>query len=166
MLGGLTTRELVGYVAAQVAGGCVGSVVANAMFSEPLVAASETTRAGAGVWTGEVFATVGLLVVIFGVVRSGRSSAAPFAVAGYIASAYFFTSSTSFANPAVTAARTLTDTFAGIAPSSAPAFVACQLVGLVLGVGVVAVLYPDPQAAASAVVVPMESKERDDVAAG
>ena len=167
VFGGLTTGEMLGYVAAQVIGGCAGSVVANVMFSEPALAASETTRGGTGVWTGEVVATIGLLIVIFGVVRSGRGAAAPFAVGAYLASAYFFTSSTSFANPAVTMARTLTDTFAGISPSSAPAFVACQLGGLVLGVGIVVALYPDARAAATSVVVPIQSEEKlDDVAAG
>ena len=100
-------------------------------------------RDGGGLWLGEVVATFGLLTVILGVVRSGRSSAAPFAVGGYIAAAYWFTSSTSFANPAVTIGRTLTDTFAGIKPSSAPAFIVAQigltqplLIGLVLVMGI------------------------------
>ena len=157
--GGLTTRETISYIASQFVGGCVGSAVANVMFSEPLVSASEKVRSGSGLWTAEVVATLGLLLVVFGVVRSGRSAAAPFAIGAYIGSAYFFTSSTSFANPAVTAARTLTDTFAGIAPSSAPAFVACQVVGLVIGVALIAALYPDARAAADAVVVPMQSED-------
>jgi DNA-binding transcriptional ArsR family regulator len=110
-------------------------------------------------WTSEVVATVGLLLVIFGVVRSGRATAAPFAVGAYIGGAYFFTSATSFANPAVTVARTLSDTFAGIVPSSAPAFVVCQFVGLVVAVALILVLYPDVADTSDAVVVPMESEE-------
>ena len=155
--GGLTTREALAYVPSQVAGGCIGAVVANVMFSTAAFQLSETSRAGTGLWTGEVVATVGLLLVVFGVARSGRATAAPFAVGGYIGSAYFFTSSTSFANPAVTVARTLSDTFAGIEPASAPAFLACQLAGLVVAVALIAALYPDARAAADDVVVPMES---------
>jgi hypothetical protein len=105
-------------------------------------------------------ATFGLLLVVFGVVRSGRGSMAPFAVGAYIGGAYFFTASTSFANPAVTAARMLSNTFAGIAPSSAPAFVAAQLGGAVLAVGAVRVLYPDTAATAADVVVPREEAVR------
>ena len=104
----------------------------------------------------EVVATFGLVLVVFGVARSGRSSAAPFAVAAYIGSAYFFTSSTSFANPAVTIGRTLSNSFAGIRPSSAPAFVVAQLVGAGIAVAAVRVLYPDVAVAAPGVVVPHE----------
>jgi glycerol uptake facilitator-like aquaporin len=107
-------------------------------------------------WLSEVVATLGLLLVIFGVVRGGRASAAPFAVGAYIGAAYFFTSSTSFANPAVTVARTLSATFAGISPRSAPAFIVCQLIGLVVAVALVAVVFVRPEARASSVVVPHE----------
>ena len=124
IFGGLTTRELVIYIPAQVVGACVGAIVANLMFDLPAVTLSTQARDSSGVLLGEVVATYGLLLVIFGVVRSGKASTVPFAVAGYIAAAYWFTSSTSFANPAVTIGRTLTDTFAGIKPSSAPAFIA------------------------------------------
>jgi arsenate reductase len=141
--GGLTNRELAAYIPAQVGGGCVGAVVANLMFELPAINVSTHVRSSGGLWLGEVVATLGLVLVIFGVVRSGRSSAAPFAVAGYIAAAYWFTSSTSFANPAVTIARTLSDTFAGIKPSSVPAFVAAQLVGGTLAIGLARFLYPD-----------------------
>ena len=141
--GGLTTRELVAYVPAQIAGGCAGAVVANLMFDLPAVTASTHARTGGGLWLGEVVATLGLVLVVFGVVRSGRAASAPFAVAGYIAAAYWFTSSTSFANPAVTVARTLSDTFAGIKPSSAPGFVIAQLAGAALAVGLARFLYPD-----------------------
>jgi arsenate reductase len=122
------------------------------MFDLDAVTLSQHTRSSSGQWLGEVVATFGLLMVILGVVRSGRSFAAPFAVGAYIAAAYWFTSSTSFANPAVTVARTLTDTFAGIAPASAPAFVAAQLVGAAAAVALARFLYPDIVAAA--VVVP------------
>ena len=159
--GGLTNRDVAGYVPSQVVGGCIGAVVANVMFGEAAVQLSERTRHGAGIWTAEIVATVGLLLVIFGVVRSGRAHAAPFAVGAYIGGAYFFTSSTSFANPAVTVARTLSDTFAGIAPSSAAGFVASQLVGLIVAVALIAALYPDADDVAPDVVVPMQPEERD-----
>lgn len=143
VLGGLTNRELAAYVPAQVIGGCAGTVIANLMFDLPAVTLSTHTRSSGGLWLGEVVATFGLLTVIFGVVRSGRTSAAPFAVGAYIAAAYWFTSSTSFANPAVTVARTLTDTFAGIEPSSAPAFVAAQIAGAAVAVALARFLHPD-----------------------
>jgi len=143
VLGGLSARELASYVPAQIAGACGGAIVANLMFDLPAVTASTHVRSSGALWLGEGVATFGLLLVILGVVRSGRSSAAPFAVGGYIAAAYWFTSSTSFANPAVTVGRTLTDTFAGIDPSSAPAFVAFQLVGGLAAVGLARFLFPD-----------------------
>ncbi|MDQ3106558.1 MAG: aquaporin, partial [Actinomycetota bacterium] len=137
-------------------GACLGAVVANLMFALPAVELSTKTRSDSNLWLAEVVATLGLLVVIFGVVRSGRSSAAPFAVGGYIGAAYFFTSSTSFANPAVTAGRTLSDTFAGIEPASAPGFVAAQLIGLVVAVVTIRALYPHVGDTAANVIVPME----------
>ena len=142
VLGGLTSRELAFYVPAQVVGACFGAVVANLMFELDAVTLSTHTRSAGGLWLGEVVATFGLLMVILGVVRSGRATTAPFAVGGYIAAAYWFTSSTSFANPAVTIGRTLTDTFAGIKPSSAPAFIVAQLVGGALAVALTRFLYP------------------------
>lgn len=154
LLGGLTTRELAAYVPAQVVGGCVGVMVANLMFELPAVTASTHMRSSGGLWLGEAVATFGLLLVILGVVRSGRADSAPFAVGGYIAAAYWFTSSTSFANPAVTIARSLTDTFAGIKPSSVPAFIAFQIVGGLVAVGLARFLYPDLPAAD--LVVPHE----------
>lgn len=154
VLGGMSTGDAGAYISAQVAGGALGSVTANVMFSEPAVAWSTTPRSGGGLWLAEAVATFGLLLVVFGVVRSGRSSAAPFAVGAYIAGAYFFTASTSFANPAVTLARTLTDTFTGIEPSHAPAFVVCQLLGAAVAVLAVRALYPDAHRLAEAVVVP------------
>src|SRR6188472_2390880 len=141
--GGLSTRELLAYIPAQIAGACVGAVVANLMFDLDAINLSTHTRSSSGIWLGEVVATFGLLIVILGVVRSGRASTAPFAVAGYIAAAYWFTSSTSFANPAVTIGRTLTDTFAGIEPSSAPAFIVAQLTGGALAIGLARYLHPN-----------------------
>jgi arsenate reductase len=150
--GGMTTRELAAYVPAQVFGACAGVVIANVMFDLDPVTLSTHARSSGGVWLGEVVATFGLLIVILGVVRSGRVSFAPFAVAGYIAAAYWFTSSTSFANPALTIGRTLTDTFAGIKPSSAPAFIAAEIVGGAVAVALARYLTPDLSAAD--VVVP------------
>ena len=154
VLGGLTTAEAGAYCAAQVAGGTVGAVLANVMFTLPAVQLSGHARSSGALWTSEVVATFGLLLVIFGVVRSGRSAVAPFAVAAYIGGAYFFTSSTSFANPAVTLARSLSDTFAGIAPSSVPAFVVAQVVGAGLAIALVRLLYPTIAHVAPDVVVP------------
>lgn len=141
--GGITTREALAYVPAQIAGACGGAVIANVMFELDPVNLSTHARSSAGLWVGEIVATFGLLIVILGVVRSGRSNTAPFAVAGYIAAAYWFTSSTSFANPAVTVGRTLSDTFAGIKWSSAPAFVAAQLVGGIGAMALARYLHPD-----------------------
>jgi glycerol uptake facilitator-like aquaporin len=140
--GGLDRRDVPAYVAAQVAGAVTGSIVANLMFDLDAVTWSTHDRSTSGLWLGEVVATMGLLLVIFGVVRAGRASAVAYAVGAYIGAAYFFTSSTSFANPAVTIGRAFTDTFAGIAPSSVPAFVACQLVGGLLAVLLVTALHP------------------------
>jgi glycerol uptake facilitator-like aquaporin len=153
--GGLTTRELVAYVPAQILGGSAGAVVANLMFDLPAVNLSTHSRTGGGLWLGEVVATLGLLLVIFGVVRSRNGAAAPYAVAGYIAAAYWFTSSTSFANPAVTIARTLSDTFSGIKPSSAPGFIAAEFAGAALAVGLIRFLYPDVRA--DDIVVPHDA---------
>ncbi len=152
--GGVTNREVLAYLPAQVIGGCLGAVVANLMFAQPVVQLSTKDRASGAHLFAEVVATFGLLLVIFGVVRSGRASAAPFAVGAYIGGAYFFTSSTSFANPAVTLARTLSDTFAGIAPVSAPAFIVAQLIGGALAVAAAAALYPHLGDIADDVVLP------------
>lgn len=142
VLGGTTSMQACSYVVAQFGGAAVGAVVANLMFSEPAVALSTQARSSGALWSGEVVATFGLLVVVLAVARSGRSAAAPFAVGAYIGAAYFFTSSTSFANPAVTVARTLSDTFAGIAPASVGPFVLAQLLGGALALGAVRFLYP------------------------
>jgi glycerol uptake facilitator-like aquaporin len=155
--GGVSAREVVAYCAAQVAGAVTGTVVANLMFGEPAVTWSTTHRGGGGVWLAEAVATFGLLLVVFGVVRSGRVTAAPFAVGAYIGGAYFFTASTSFANPAVTVARALTDTFAGIRPASVPGFVLFQVIGAAVAVAAVRVLYPAIATVADRVVVPHEA---------
>ncbi|MDX6220670.1 MAG: hypothetical protein QOJ48_2351, partial [Frankiales bacterium] len=136
-----TTHAAV-FVVVQLLGTSLGVVVANLMYDEPAVTWSTHSRGGHGQLLGEVVATLGLVLVVFGVARS-RRTAVPFAVGGYIAAAYWFTSSTSFANPAITVARSLTNTFAGIDPSSIAAFVGAQLVGGALGFLVVRVLYPD-----------------------
>jgi glycerol uptake facilitator-like aquaporin len=130
------------YVAAQVVGGCLGAILANLMFELPAVELATTDRVSAATVLAEVVATFGLLTVIFGVVHSGRAAVVPIAVAGYIGAAYWFTASTSFANPAVTLARTLSDTFAGIRPASAPGFIAAQAVGAALAVGAARILFP------------------------
>ena len=155
--GGLTNRETGLYIAAQVVGACLGAMTANLMFGLDAINLSEKARSGGDLWFSEVIATLGLLLVIFGVVRSGRVALAPFAVAGYIAAAYWFTSSTSFANPAVTIARMLSNTFAGIEPSSVPAFVVAQLLGGALAIALAWFLYPDLPA--DAVVVPHDDTE-------
>ena len=141
--GGLSTRDLLAYIPAQVLGACVGAMVANLMFGLDAVNVSTHERTGGDLWLGEIVATFGLLMVILGVVRSGRGSTAPFAVAGYIAAAYWFTSSTSFANPAVTIGRTLSDTFAGIDPASVPAFIVAEVLGGVGAIGLAWYLFPD-----------------------
>ena len=143
-LGSTTTRDTAAYIGAQIVGACLGAVLANAMFDLPLVELSTHRRSSPALWLSEVVATVGLLLVIHGCVRTGRARAVPFAVAAWITGAYWFTSSTSFANPAVTIARSLSDTFAGIAPASVPMFVVAQLVGGILAFGLVRVLYPHP----------------------
>lgn len=154
LFGGISTRDAAGYVGAQVLGALGGALLANAMFALPTFETSTRTRASGPLWLAEVVATFGLIVVIFAVVRSGRTAAAPFAVGAYIGGAYFFTSSTSFANPAVTIGRTITNTFAGIRPSSAPGFIAMQLVGGLLAAGAVRILYPGVSESAGDVVSP------------
>jgi arsenate reductase len=138
----ISTRDTGLYIGAQVVGGCLGAVVANVMFELPAIEVSTKVRSSPALWLSEVVATIGLLLVINGCVRTGRAAAVPFAVGAWIGGAYFFTSSTSFANPAVTVARTLSDTFAGIAPSSAPAFIAAQLVGAAIAYGLIRLFFP------------------------
>ncbi|MEP6853582.1 MAG: aquaporin [bacterium] len=141
--GAIGTSSAVALIVAQFAGGILGVTVSNLMFGLHPIAISTHHRSSGGVWLGEVVATLGLLVVVFGTARSGRSDRIAYAVGAYITAAYWFTSSTSFANPAVTAARMFSNTFAGVAPSSAPMFVLMQLVGAALGYLLIRVLYPD-----------------------
>ena len=157
--GGVSNRDTVGYIGAQIAGGIVGVILANLMFELPAVTISLTARSGSHLWLAEGIATLGLLLIIFGVVKSGRSDMAAFAVGAYIAGAIFFTSSTAFANPAVTIARTLTDTFAGIQPSSAPAFIVAELLGTAAAIGIAAFLFSHIEDVADQVVVPHTSDE-------
>jgi arsenate reductase len=152
--GGIETPTAIAYVIAQVSGGIVGVMGANLMFDLSVIEWSSKDRSAGHLVFAEGIATLGLLLVIFGVVRSGRPSMAAFGVGGYIAGAYYFTSSTSFANPAVTVARTFSDTFAGIEPASAPGFILAQLVGTAVAIAVVRVIYPRISEYADQVVVP------------
>ena len=140
--GAITTRDTGLYIAAQVIGGCLGAIIANLMFSLPAIELSTKQRSSGALWLSEVVATAGLLLVIHGCVRSGRANVVAVAVGVWIGGAYFFTSSTSFANPAVTVARTLSDSFAGIAPSSTPMFITMQLAGAAVAFGLIRFLYP------------------------
>jgi arsenate reductase len=140
--GDLAARDAAPEVVAQIGGGIIGAVVANVMFDLPAVDWSTHPRSSAALWLSEVVATFGLLTVILGVVRSRRADLVPFAVGGYIAAAYWFTSSTSFANPAVTIARTFSDTFAGIRPADAPMFVLAQVAGAIAAIGLDRFLHP------------------------
>lgn len=157
--GGLNRVQLAMYVVAQIAGAAFGVVVANLMFALPAVTISTHARSSPNLWLGEIVATFGLLLVVFGLTRTGRGSAAPFAVGAYITGAYFFTSSTSFANPAVTLARTLSDTFAGIAPGSVVPFILAQFVGAAVACVVVRVLWPHIEERAQDVIVPHDTAE-------
>ncbi len=138
----IDSREAGLAIAAQLAGGVLGAVIANLMYGDAAVSWSTHERSGGGLWLGEAVATIGLVVVVFGSLRQQQLQTVAFAVGGYIAAAYWFTSSTSFANPAVTVARMFSDTFAGIAPSSVPAFVVVQLLAGALAALLVAFLYP------------------------
>jgi glycerol uptake facilitator-like aquaporin len=151
--GGLSWRDAAAYLPAQVAGCTVGAIAANVMFGLAAVSIATKQRASAAHFLAEVVATLGLLLVIFALARSGRSRSAPAAVGAYIGAAYWFTSSTGFANPAITVGRMFSDSFAGIAPSSAPVFVAAQVAGAAVAVGVIRTLYPDVTPAEAADVV-------------
>jgi len=141
-LGGMSRRDALAYLPAQVAGCVLGAIVANGMFGLAAVSVSETHRASPAHLLSEVVATLGLLLLIFSLARTHRTASAPAAVGAYIGAAYFFTSSTSFANPAISVGRTLSDTFAGIAPAAVPGYVAAQLLGTALAVAAVRALYP------------------------
>jgi arsenate reductase len=141
---GLTLPEVGVYALAQTAGAITGAVIANLMFALPAITSSHTGRTAGHLWLAEVVATTGLVVVIVGLARDNRTAVIPAAVGAYIGAAYWFTSSTSFANPAVTIGRAFSDTYAGIAPASVAGFVAAQAVGMVVALGLIAVFYPAP----------------------
>lgn len=157
--GGLPRRTGAAYVGAQIAGAVTGAIAANLLFGLPAVALSATGRDGFALAASEAVATFGLLVVIFGVVRSGRVSSVPAAVGAWVAAAIYFTSSASFANPAVTVARALTDTYTGIAASSVPAFLLAQLAGGALAIPFISWLFVPAGRAAPDVVVPHEASD-------
>ena len=157
--GGSHARDALAYIPAQIAGCITGAVVANGMFALSAISISTTHRASPAHLFAEVIATSGLILVIFALARTGRASTAPAAVGAYIGAAYWFTSSTSFANPAISVGRIFSDTFAGIAPASVPSFIVAQLAGGLARV-LIRVLYPDvgPSTAAK-VVVPSQSTQ-------
>jgi arsenate reductase len=154
VFGGVSARQVHVYLAAQFAGGIVGAVLANLMFDLQAVTISTHHRSGGGLWLSEALATFGLLVLIFGLVRAGRTAIAPIAVGAYITAAYWWSSSTSFANPMIDVSRMLSNTFAGIAPASVPMFVIMQLLGAVAAIGAIYVLYPRVAVAAQDAVLP------------
>jgi glycerol uptake facilitator-like aquaporin len=160
--GGLSWRDAAAYLPAQVAGCITGAVAANVMFSLSAVSISTHHRASGPHFLSEIIATLGLILVIFALARAGKSSYAPAAVGAYITAAYFFTSSTSFANPAITVGRMFSNTFAGIAPSSAPWFIIAQVVGGVLAVLLIRLLYPGITPAESADIIVPHLRGADD----
>jgi arsenate reductase len=158
--GGLPWRDAAAYLPAQVAGCVTGAVAANLMFGAAAVSISAKHRASGAHALSEVIATTGLILVIFSLARSGRLASAPAAVSAYIGAAYWFTASTSFANPAITVGRMFSDSFAGIAPSSAPLFIAAQIGGGIAGVLIIKALYPAlTPAQAAGVVVPRDASD-------
>ncbi len=158
--GGLSWRDAAAYLPAQVAGCTVGAIAANLMFALPAVSISAKDRASPAHFLSEIIATLGLMLVIFALARSGRSRTAPAAVGAYIGAAYFFTSSTSFANPAITIGRMFSNTFAGIAPSSAPAFIAAQVIGGAIAIAAIRGLYPGVTAADAADIMVPHHRDR------
>jgi glycerol uptake facilitator-like aquaporin len=151
---GIGGPDLLAYSLVQVVGGITGAVLANVMFDRRVFELATKDRVSTGRLVGEVVATAGLIALIFALARTERAAVSAAAVGGYIGAAYWFTSSTSFANPAVTVGRIFSDTFAGIAPGSVPAFIAAQLVGGFIGAALVLALYPDVGQTADDVVVP------------
>jgi len=161
--GGLPWGEVLPYVAAQLGGAVAGTAIANIMFGLPVVFASHHVRSGPVLMLSEFVATFGLMLVIWGCVRR-RSSVVPFAVAGYIVAAYWFTPSTSFANPAVTIARSLSDTFAGIRPVDVPGFIVAELIGAVAATLLFGWLVPIRKREAEAVLLPHAESHRSEAA--
>jgi glycerol uptake facilitator-like aquaporin len=151
--GGLRWRDALAYTSVQIAGCITGAIAANAMFAQTAITISTKHRASPSHLLAEVIATLGLLLVIFALARTRRGNAAPAAVGAYIGAAYFFTSSTSFANPAISIGRIFSNTFAGIAPASVPGFVAAELVGAIAAIVVVRALYPNVTPGEAAQVV-------------
>ncbi len=145
VLGHRDKKEVFPVIISQISGGCMGTVLANIMFDLDWFQLSEKSRSGANLWLAEIIATLGLLLIVFSLLRSEKSSHIPYVVGVYIGGAYYFTSSTSFANPAVSIARMLSDTFAGIEPSSAPMFILMQIVGLGFAVWIIKYLFPIPE---------------------
>jgi glycerol uptake facilitator-like aquaporin len=140
---GISASHVASYTVAQTLGGILGAVLANIMFDRQVFEIATKNRITTGHLAGEIVATAGLIALIFALARTGRAALSAAAVGAYIGAAYWFTSSTSFANPAVTVGRMFSDTFAGIAPASVPAFVVFQLIGGIVAIGVIRVLYPD-----------------------
>lgn len=138
----ITTFDALGYISVQIMGAITGATFANVMFALPAWSFSNHQRSSAGMWMGEVVATAGLLLVIGAIARTGHSNRGPVLIPAWIGAAYFFTASTSFANPAVTIGRVFSDTFAGISPESVPLFIVFQMVGAAIGAVLTAVLYP------------------------
>ena len=158
---GITGSDLAAYAVAQIVGGIVGALLANVMFDRRVLELSTKHRLTFGHLVGEVVATAGLIALIFALARTGRAGLSASAVGAYIGAAYWYTSSTSFANPAVTVGRVFSDTFAGIAPDSVPGFIAAQIVGAGIGLALVVVLYPDAARTADEVVIPHPHSRRD-----
>jgi arsenate reductase len=152
VFGGVSKQQLGAYLPAQLIGGVVGAVLANVMFGLHPITISTHHRSGGGLWLSELLATFGLIVLIFGLVRAGRTASAPIAVGAYITAAYWWSSSTSFANPMIDVARMLSNTFTGIAPASVPMFVVMQSLGATAGIVAISVLYPRVAASEAAVV--------------
>ena len=150
---GIAGVHVAPYITVQTFGAVAGAMLTNAMFELPIGEISGTDRASAGHGIGEIVATAGLVAVIFLLARTGRHALSAAAVGAYIGAAYWFTSSTSFANPAVTIGRVFTDTFAGIAPGSVPLYIGAQIIGAAIGLGLVVALFPQPSAAAEPAVV-------------
>jgi glycerol uptake facilitator-like aquaporin len=156
-LGGLSWRDAAAYLPAQVAGCVTGAVAANLMFGQAAVSISAKHRASGPHTLSEVIATAGLILVIFALARSGRLASAPAAVGAYIGAAYWFTASTSFANPAIAIGRMFSASFAGIAPSSVPAFIAAEIAGGVAGVVIIKALYPAVPEQPAVIAVPQDA---------
>lgn len=157
---GISASHVASYTVAQTAGGIVGAILANIMFDRAVIEIATKNRVTSGHLVGEIVATAGLIALIFALARTGRAAPSAAAVGAYIGAAYWFTSSTSFANPAVTVGRMFSDTFAGIAPASAPAFIAAQVVGALIGLALVVALYPDIAKTADEVVIPHQGSSR------